>query len=93
LALALEGKVNMTNKLPPVLAKHYTQKTIYSSAQVSNHQEKVLTPILAQDNWKLLGTGKCWLILINVLFFHLRLPPLTYDQILFCGLDQHALFN
>jgi len=27
LAVALEGKRNMTNKLPPVLAKHYTQKT------------------------------------------------------------------
>jgi len=28
LFLPLEGKRNMTNKLPPVLAKHYTQKTI-----------------------------------------------------------------
>jgi len=85
LALALEGNCNMPNKFPPVLSKHYTQK--------SNHQEKVLKPVLAQVNWKLLGTGKCCLIMINGLFFHLRLPPLTSNQILFCGLDQHALFN
>jgi len=64
LALALEGKHHMTNKLPPVLAKHYTQKQ-YSSTQASNRQETALKPVLAQDNWKLLGTGKCWLILIN----------------------------
>jgi len=42
---------------------------------VSNHQEKLLTPILAQDNWKLLGTGKCWLILINGLFFPPEIAP------------------
>jgi len=95
LALALEGKRSMNNKSPPVLATEQlfslfcpTDRRQYSSAQMSNHQEKVLTPILAQDNWKLLGPGKCWLILINGLFFHLRLPPLTYDQILICGLDQ-----
>jgi len=29
LALALEGKHNITNKLLPVLAKHYRQKTIF----------------------------------------------------------------
>jgi len=87
LALALEDKHNMTNKLPPVLAKHYTQKTI-ASAQEGNHQEEG-----AKDNWKLLGTGRCRLILINGLFFHLRLPPLTFGQILSYGLDQHDLFT
>jgi len=70
----------MPNKLPPVLAKHYTQKTIFLH-QVGNHQEKVLKPILAQDSWKLLETGKCWQMLTNSLFFHLRLPPLTFDKI------------
>jgi len=59
----------MTNTFPPVLAKHYTQKTIFLRPGEQNHTEKVLTPILAKDNWKLLGTGKCWFILINSLFF------------------------
>jgi len=92
LSLALEGKRNMTNSLSPVLAKHYMQKTTFLHPG-EQPKEKLLKPILTQDNWKLLGTGKCWLILINSLFFHLRLPPLTSDQILFCGLDQHALFS
>ncbi|MGH0162086.1 UNVERIFIED_CONTAM: hypothetical protein FKN15_042246 [Acipenser sinensis] len=43
LALALEDKWNMTNKLPPLPLKHYTQKTTFH-AQESNHQEKVLKP-------------------------------------------------
>jgi len=50
----------MTNKLPPVLAKHYTQKTIFLSPgeQLLRKGLKTNSP---PGNWKLLGTGRCWL--------------------------------
>ncbi|MGH0118374.1 UNVERIFIED_CONTAM: hypothetical protein FKN15_047779 [Acipenser sinensis] len=92
LALALEDKCNMTNKLPPVPSKHYTQKTTFLRPGEQPPRNVVKTnPRLGQleaaRDWKILADVGQWLILPP------RLPPLTFDQILSCGLDQHALFT
>jgi len=68
LALAFEAKHNMTNKLPPILAKHYTQKTIFHRPG-----EQPTRKIVAQDNWKLLGTEKMLADLDQRLIFPLEI--------------------
>jgi len=60
LALALEGKSSMANKLPPVLAKHYTQKTIFLRPDVQPPIKGAKTDsrpgqLEAARDWKILA--------------------------------------
>jgi len=85
LALAVEGKRNVTNKLPPVLGKHYTQKTIFLRPGKQPPRKGVKTnsrqgQLEADRDWEMLAD----------LDQRLIFPP---EIAAICGLDQHALFN